>query len=398
MGEGSLELYAASAEAKIRDILDNERRQTVVANTLLNIVLVGALAVGVVVALRLLGNLARKAQRFVHQNPDRIPAIRLQSIEVVGPHVFRSAIVVGVGIAKFVLQFALVYVWLVFSSSLFEVTRGLAGNLTSLVLSPLGGLMSRLAALLPLVLVTTIAVIVLFVLLRFIALFFESVQRKETELSWLKPELAAPTSLLTRVAVVVIAMLFLAPVVTGNLDGALTRLGMLFVVTAALASTPLLANIVVGLVTLYGQRLREGDRVELSTAHEPGLRGHVVSLGLLELEIQSESGRRIRVAHLSTLLRPIAIESPERAQQLCRLRVRAKATGSRLVTVVEQALSERKLNYPVELLRLSAEVATLDILAKGVSRTERQALLVVIASTLAAEEMPLVLAEWQDIP
>jgi hypothetical protein len=397
MGEGSLEIYTASAAAKVRDILENERRQSVVANSVLNFVLVGALAVGVVLALRLLSGLSRKAQRFIEENPERIPALHLRSIEVIRPHVLRSGLVVGVGVLKLILQFALVYSWLVFTSSLFEATQGLADKLTSLVISPLAGLMTRLAALLPLFLVTVIAVAVLVVLLRFVQLFFAAVERRETELSWLRPELATPTSLMIRIGIVAASLLFLAPVVTGNLDGALSRLGLLFVVTIALASTPLLANVVVGLVTLYGARLIRGDLVQIGEARQGTFRGRVQSIGLIEIRLRSESGQEVRVAHLTALCRPMIVlgHGAERVKRA--LFVESEAKPERVVEVLGQVISDRTLAAEIRILRIRGNAVCAELRLITESASHEQAILIAVSRALTDAEIGLVLAEWQDV-
>jgi hypothetical protein len=397
MGEGSLELYTASAAAKVRDLLESERRQSVVANTVLNIVLAGALAVCVVFALRLLGGLSRKVQRFIELNPERIPALHLRSIEVVRPHVLRSGLVVGVGVLKLVLQFALIYTWLVFASSLFDATKGLADRLTSLVLSPLAALMTRLAALLPLVLVTAIALAAMVVLLRFVKLFFAAVQRRETELSWLRPELAAPTSLLIRIGLIASSLLFLAPVVTGNMDGALSRLGLLFAVTVALASTPLLANVVVGLVTLYGARLSEGDLVQFGGEGRPELRGRVQAIGLIEMTLRTEAGQEVRVAHLAALCRPLIVSGQGPKAHTEGLIVEAEAKPERLVEILGQLVTERKLSATVQLLRLSGTVSCAELRIEGVGFMSKQAVLIEVGRLLAEAGLPLVLAQWRDV-
>jgi hypothetical protein len=397
MGEGSLELYTASAAAKVRDILENERRQSVVANSVLNFVLVGALAVGVVLALRLLSGLSRKAQRFIEENPERVPALHLRSIEVIRPHILRSGLVVGVGLLKLILQFALVYSWLVFTSSLFEATQGLADKLTSLVISPLAGLMTRLAALLPLFLVTVIAVAVLVVLLRFVQLFFAAVERRETELSWLRPELATPTSLMIRIGIVAASLLFLAPVVTGNLDGALSRLGLLFVVTIALASTPLLANVVVGLVTLYGARLIRGDLVQIGEARQGTFRGRVQSIGLIEIRLRSESGQEVRVAHLTALCRPMIVleHGAERVKRA--LIVESEAKPERVVELLGQVISDRTLAAEIRILRIRGNTVCAELRLITESISHEQAILIAVSRALTDAEIRLVLAEWQDV-
>ena len=398
LGEGSLELFATSAAEKIRDLLDSERRQSVVMKTLLNLAIVGALAYGVVIALRLLSNLARKIQHYIHQNPERIPAIRLQSIEVIGPPVLRSTFLIGIGVTKLFFQFALVYTWIVFASSRFDVTNGLASRLTSLVLSPVAGLMTRLAALLPLLLVIAIAAAGLFVVLRFVELFFIAVHRKETELTWLKPELAAPTSLLIRIGAIVLSLLFLGPVVTGSIDGALTRLGMLCVVTVAAASIPLLANSTVALLTLYGSRFSEGDTVEFYGLSKPVLRGRIKKLGLLELTMLSDHGHEVRIAYLTTLLRPISVIAPGAHRSAHILVVEAKADPLKLVESLNGFVESERLAATVHLTKITADFACAELRSVGESEVKRQAILVGVARALSAANLSLVLAEWQDPP
>lgn len=402
MGEGSLELYATSAEAKIRDVIESEHRQSVIMKTMFNLVIAGALAYVVVVALRLLGSLGRKLQLYIRQNPEKIPAIRLHSIEVVRPHVLRSAVVIGIGAVRVFLQVAIVYTWLVFASSLFESTRGLAGKLTSLVLSPVADLMTRVATLLPLLLVTAIAVAVLYVVLRFVELFFDAVGRRETELGWLKPTLAAPTSLLIRIGVVVTSLLFLGPVVTGSAEGALPRLGLLFVVTAALSTIPLLANVAVGLVTLYGNRLSEGDWVEVCGNQEPRLRGQIKRLGLLDVTLSTEEGHEVSVGHLGMLYRPVIVEAKDRVQDESEaitrgqdvLVVEVKGEPNRVVEVLKRGFAEPSASVTVHLVAVHLDTSRVQMRTKTCGPDERQDFLMRVIRALVSESLPLVLAEW----
>ncbi len=388
IGEGSLELFAASAAARVRDVLENERQRSVVTRSVLSISFVVASGLAVLYVLRLLGMLARRLREFVRSNPERIPAIHLRSIEVVGPHVLRSGIVVGVGVLRLLMQFGLLFTWLLFSSSLFEATRGLTGRLTSLVLTPLSGLATRFAALLPLLLLTTMGVVVLVVLLRFVALFFAGVERGETELSWLRPELAAPTSLLMRIGLVVVSLLVLAPLVTGNVDGSLARVGMLSVVAIVLATTPLVATIVVGLVTLYGDRLKLGDEIRIGEH-----RGVLVSVDLVELRLTTNDGRQLRIPHLVTLVRPLVI-AVDKKPRTRRLVVTAEARFEQLVEILGTA-EVFSHAAEVSLAKLESTQTTVELVPKQATVGIEQRLLVEVAREFQAKQIRLVLAEWR---
>lgn len=388
IGEGSLEMFAASAAAKIRDLLETERQRSIVAHNAFNVALVVMLGVAALYALRLLGALARRIREFVRLNPDRIPAIRLRSIEVIGPHVLRSGIVVGLGVVKLLLQIALIYAWLLFSSSMFEATHGMTGQLTALVLAPLSGLATRFVALLPVLLLTTIGVVVLVVLLRFVSLFFAGVERRETELSWLPAELAAPTSLLIRIGLVVVSLLLLAPLLTGNTDGSLARVGMLSVTAIALATTPLLANIIVGLVTLYGGRLQLGHEIQVGT-HA----GRLVFVDLVELRLTTPSGGELRIPHLVTLVHPITVLAASNGS-VRRLVVTAEATVERLMEVlIGQAALEDLAALAI--VKLETNSVTAELLPKDAGLAMEQRLLVETAKLLEANHVRLILAEWR---
>jgi hypothetical protein len=162
--------------------------------------------------------------------------------------------------------------------------------------------MARLATALPLLVVAALAALAVFVLVRFVGLFFASVARGETPIGWLPTDLAAPTSVLLRSGIVISALVFLAPIVTGDNDGVLGRVGVISLVALGLASTPLLATGTVGAIWLYGRRLRVGEYVELGA-----YRGRVSEVNLLELRLTVTDRTELRVPHLLTLVRPLRL-------------------------------------------------------------------------------------------
>jgi small-conductance mechanosensitive channel len=251
---------------------------------------------------RKVGGLARRVWQWLDQNPERVPAIRLKSIEVVGTRTLRSALLTAVGLGKWLVQFAIVYAWLVCSLWLYPSTRGYAHRMTGVALSPVSGFIDWLSGALPLALVAVVAGVAVLILLRFVALFFEGVSRGETELAWLPADLAPATSLLIRTGIVVTALFFATPLVTGDLESGLTRLGIVLLGALALSSTPLAASVVVGAWTLYTRRLTRGDYVEVG-----GRSGRILEVDLWEVRLSGERGEEVRVPHLLTLFHPTRV-------------------------------------------------------------------------------------------
>src|SRR5690606_16388017 len=98
----------------------------------------------------------------------------------------------------------------------------------------------RVATSLPVVVLVVIAGLAVAILLRVVGLFFEGLAEGTTSVAWLPPDLARPTSALLRTGMVVLALVFVAPVVTGDPDGALARSGLVALVALGVAGVPLL--------------------------------------------------------------------------------------------------------------------------------------------------------------
>ncbi len=295
-GEGSLDLYAASVEARISDILHAEENRSQLGKTVRDVVIVIVLGLGALFSLKMIRDWSYRARAWVERNPQRIPAIRLKSIEVVRPPVLRNATLVSLAVLKWIGQIGAVYLWLIASMSFFESTRGYTEKLTGLVLSPLSTLTGRIAALLPLTVIVALGAVVLLILLRFISLFFAAVERGETKVEHLSPALAAPTSLVVRIGLVLLSLLVVAPVLTGNNDGTFSRLGQLAIAAIALALVPLVTTVFLGMRVLYASRLAVGQWVSIGA-----VTGRILELTLFDTRIWLPGGETARVPHLVLL-------------------------------------------------------------------------------------------------
>jgi Mechanosensitive ion channel len=301
-GATSLEVYAASTASTIHETLVKDHKRAAIAKSALSVSLVVLFGLIAFYLIRKLGDFAERARGWVEARSDKELSLRFQGIEFVRPAMLRSTGVLALSTLKWLAQAGVAYTWLVVVLSLFESTRDYTQKLTGFVVAPLSQLMARLATALPLLVVAALAALTVFVLVRFVGLFFASVGRGEAALGWLPADLAAPTSVLLRSGIVISALVFLAPVVTGDSDGVLGRVGVISLLALGLASTPVLASGTVGAIWLYGRRLRVGEYVELGA-----YRGRVSELNLLELRLIVTDRTELRVPHLLTLVRPLRL-------------------------------------------------------------------------------------------
>ena len=301
-GASSVDVHAASIVGALRSAIESEHRQAALSKTVFSISLLVFLGLIAFYLVRKIGEFAERARSWIDANAERVLAVRVRQIEVVSPGTVRSTAVVVLGVGKWVAQAGVFYAWLVVVLSLFEATRDYTEKLTGLIVTPLSQLMTRLATGLPVLAVLVIASAAVFVLVRFLGLFFDSIERRENVVSWVSPDLAAPTSALLRLGVVLAALVFLAPLVTGNTEGALGRTGAVVLVALGLAATPVLASGMLGAILLFGRRLRPGQHVEIGVYG-----GRISSIGLLDLRLEDAERTEVRIPHLYALRHPTRV-------------------------------------------------------------------------------------------
>jgi hypothetical protein len=313
-GDSSLAVHAASVTEKIDDAFRSERRRKAITSTIFSL---AVLVLSGLVALWLLRKATYYIDRgrsWVKANPQKIPALRVLSLELVRPAAVRTGLGVALGLARLLTQIGIVYGWLLLALSLFDATRGYGARLTGYVLAPIGALIGRIGSAIPIALVATLALVAVLILLRFIRLFFVSVASGETFLTLVPPDVAFATGVLVRAGVVLVVLLLASPLITGSDDGSLSRAGLAALVAVALACTPILASVAAGMPVVYGRRLQPGDHVEIGRRS-----GQVKSVDLLDIKLIDDSGCEVRVPHLTCLFHTTRIlgRTPLAAVTVC---------------------------------------------------------------------------------
>jgi hypothetical protein len=332
---------------------------------------------------RKIRQLADRARAFLEEHPERIPAIRLQSIEVIRPDSLRAILLVATVAGRVLLRLGIAYGWVLITLSLFEPTRGYAERLSGFVFGPLYSLLVRVTGSLPLLVVAAIAAVALAVLVRFIGLFFEGVGSGQTKLDWLPAELAAPTSILVRAAVVIGFLVVAAPLVTGDDDGALVRAGTVVLAALGLATTPMLASAAVGVVVVYGRRIAVGDFAEIG-----GRAGRVRAVSLFEVELEDDEGT-VRVPHLYTLVQPTRLFGPAPWISVDITLSRTALGQEDVRELLLEAAAAVGKHGRVELLHIDAEDVHYRVSVRSASKGARGELLATISEVLSAAEVPL---------
>ena len=304
-GDSSLRVHAASVIEKIADAFRGENRRQAIISTVLSLSLLVISGLFALWLLRKAVYYIDRARLWVKDHPQRVPALRVLSLDLIRASAVHKGTVVALGMARVLTQIGIVYGWLMLGLSLFDATRGYGQRLTGYVLTPIATLVGRVGSAIPIALVATVALMALLILLRFVRLFFVSVAQGETFLSLVPPDVAVATGVLVRAGIVVVVLLLASPLITGNDDGALSRAGLAAIVALAIATTPVLACVAAGMPVVYGRRLQPGNHVEIGQRS-----GKVRSLDLLDIKLVDEIGCEVRVPHLAGLFQTTRILGP----------------------------------------------------------------------------------------
>jgi hypothetical protein len=233
VGANDLALYAAAAAQRLDAALKAERRRLQIQDVVFSVSLAVFITLLAFLALRLVGRFGGQLHETLLADRERVPALRLGAVEVASRRAVRGALRLGLRVGTRILQIVVLYVWLLFVLSLFGPTREYGARLTGSVLGPAGEMLGRAGGALPMLVVAGLLGLAVALVIRTLRLFFESIARGETKVRWISADLAAPMGVLLRGALIVLGVLFAAPLMTGEDTGALSRLG-----TAVLLTLP----------------------------------------------------------------------------------------------------------------------------------------------------------------
>jgi hypothetical protein len=357
-GVVSLHSHAAAVGENVRAALKTERTRRDISKRVFAWSLIILSGLAAFFALRKARDLSASARAWIAAHPQRLPGLRVGSVEVMRPAAFQGTLRLGVSLLERAAQLGVLYVWVVLVLSQFERTKELGGKITTTILTPLGGLAGRIVLSLPLLAVSVVAALVVFLVVRFIRLFFRSVEVGETHLAWVPRDLAAATSAVLRIGVVVAAVVVGAPLITNSEQGSAARAGFVLLGALALGLVPIVASMSVGFSTVFGRRLAVGDFVSFD-----GRQGRITSLTLLEVRVLDGEGAELRIPHLLTLFRPLRVLG---AYPLASFEVVVdpKTPQERVRQVMATAGSSKHGEPRVRLLAIDADGARYEIVAK----------------------------------
>lgn len=180
------------------------------------------------------------------------------------------------------------------------------------MIQPVGGLLTGLGqgflGLVPRLVVLLALVVGLLAVLRALGRLFDQVRRGQVRAEpFLTRETAGPAELGARLVAIGVAVFLASLLVPGTGGHDLRYVFLVLGLAVALGSTTFVANLVAGVVTIYGRPFHRGDRVRAA-----GRTGTVASKGILHVRLESDEGGSVLVPNRLLLSDGVAVLGPER--------------------------------------------------------------------------------------
>ena len=202
----------------------------------------------------------------------------------------------GVSISLWIIFLVLLYYYLTFVLLSFAETRPFAEILLKYVSEPLIDIFQGFVSNLPNLITLVIIAIVARYALSALKLFFENVQEGTFKLKDFEPHWVAPTYYISRVIVILIALVFAYPFIPGSDSAVFQGLTILAGVMVSLGSNTVVSNMMAGLFVIYRRSTNVGDRIQVGDRV-----GDVIDIKLMETLIKSTKNEMISIPNSQLL-------------------------------------------------------------------------------------------------
>jgi small-conductance mechanosensitive channel len=258
------QMLATAYLLRIQQAIEDYRHERQTNILIQHIVLASVAAVGLILlwlfGQRIVGVVLRALERrYKH----RIREVGIQSLKLLPAERMWISLVGILKFAAVAAGVAVTYVVLDYILSLFPWTREISQNLSGFVLDPLRTMGGRFVDSIPNLIFLVILGVVVYYLLRFIRLFFSSIESGAITIGAFDPDWAKPTYRLVRIFVIAFAVVVAFPYIPGSNTQAFKGISLFIGLVFSLGSTSLIGNLISGYSLTYRRAFKPGDRVKI---------------------------------------------------------------------------------------------------------------------------------------
>ncbi len=239
----------------------------------------------------------RKLLRYIRNNLEkRAEGVEEATKSILRSRAIASIIVYSIHILMWVLYLFFFYYYLSLVLLSFAETQDIAQILLKYVSEPLISVVLAIVGYIPNLIMLVIIAAVTRMAIRGIDLFFENLESGAFELKDFEDHWIAPTNMLVRALIIVIALVFAYPYIPGSDSRAFQGLTILAGIMVSLGSNTVVSNMMAGLFVIYRRSTNVGDRIKVGDKI-----GDVTEIKLMETLIKSIKNEMISIPNAQLL-------------------------------------------------------------------------------------------------
>ncbi len=239
----------------------------------------------------------RKLLRYIRNNlKKRAEGVEEATKSILRSRAIASIIVYSIHILMWVLFLFFFYYYLSLVLLSFAETQGIAQILLKYISEPLISVVLAIVGYIPNLIMLVIIAAVTRMAIRGIDLFFENLESGVFELKDFEDHWIAPTNMLVRALIIVIALVFAYPYIPGSDSRAFQGLTILAGIMVSLGSNTVVSNMMAGLFVIYRRSTNVGDRIKVGDKI-----GDVTEIKLMETLIKSIKNEMISIPNAQLL-------------------------------------------------------------------------------------------------
>ncbi len=193
----------------------------------------------------------------------RISDIKIQKLVLLSGDKIAGFIVKSVKIIAFTVKFIICYIYLSLVFSFFVWTKDVGTKLFSYVLSGIYIIWIKLLSYLPHLFFIIFVAFVTYYIIRFVRFVFVELEKGTVEFPGFYREWAQPTYMIVRFLIIALSLIIIFPYLPGYDSPAFKGISLFLGVLFSLGSTAVVSNMVAGIILIYMNAFKIGDRVKI---------------------------------------------------------------------------------------------------------------------------------------
>ncbi|MBE0571705.1 MAG: mechanosensitive ion channel [Ignavibacteriaceae bacterium] len=226
----------------------------------------------------------------------RIEGLETQSYHLIQAKQLWTALRGFINSIKILVIAILIFLYVQYVLKSFPLTKPLADELFSLILSPLGSLGMGFVSSLPNIIFLIVLFFVIRYLVKLIKLFFAGVSQGTISFANFDPEWALPTFKIVRFLIIILAFVIAYPYIPGSESDAFKGVSVLLGIMFSIGSSSFISNIIAGYSLTYRRAFKIGDRIKIDDSF-----GDVVDMKLYVTRLRSLKNEEIIIPNSSLI-------------------------------------------------------------------------------------------------